>query len=850
MASVRFYWRQPWQLLMCLLGIALGVAAVAAMNLAIDSSKRGFQLSNNAVFGSATHSLDAGQAGIDEQFYLRLRTQLRAIPSAPIVDGEVFHPQARGPGITLSLLGIDLLAESGFRNYLSQKPSQANAADTTGAWTGLMTEPGSILASAPTLARLGVRVGDRFSVQVAGRTHHLQVLGVLVPENSLQGLGLENVLVTDIASAQELLDLTGQLTRIDLILPPSDLGTSDLNRLEKLLPQGVRLRSRETREQAQTQLTQSFFLNLRMLSLLALVVGLFIVYNALTFSVVRRREWIGVLRAIGVSARGIVLLVLAEALVLGVCGTLLGIPLGIGLAQVLLHLITRSLEDLYFAQHVSQLVFSPGHIPAILLVGIAGSLIAALAPALEATRITPRAAMLRSGLEQRMSRLGMWLGWIGLLLLAFIPLVLWWSERSMLAGYSALFLAVLGFSCLTPAAIKIFSSGLQSALRGQRDHHVRIALGGIHQGLSRNATAVTALMIALSASVGVGVMVDSFRHTLNSWLSTTLQADIYIAVDSKRHTDRIDPGLVQAISRLPGIAGVRTSRDIDVITERGEVWLKALDANVEQPFRGLTFISAKAPQTWQALTKPMSVVISESFAWRHQLKRDHYLTINSPSGERRFKIVGVFRDYGAQRGMLIMDYKNFTEHWKSEEITDIGLYLAEPQELKSVLDSVQGLANNDQALRVFTNRDIREKSLEIFDQTFAVTQVLKWLAIIVAVVGILSALTALQLEQRRLVAVLRAQGLTRGELFSIQEIQTGCLGLLAGLLALPLGLILSALLVGVINKRAFGWSLEFHLAPELLIQALLIAVGTALIAGLYPAWKLSQMAPAQAMRGL
>jgi len=847
MASVRFYWRQPWQLLMCLLGIALGVAAVAAMNLAIDSSKRGFQISNDAVFGAATHSLDAGQAGIDEQFYLRLRTQLRVIPSAPVVAGEVFHPQAQGQGMTLSLLGIDPLAESGFRNYLTRKSSRAYAAD---AWMGLMTEPGSILASAQTLTRLGVSVGQRFTVQVAGRTHRLQVIGVLVPENNLQRLGLENVLVTDIASAQELLDLSGQLTRVDLILSPSGVGTSDLSQLQELLPQGVRLRSRETREQAQTQLTQSFFLNLRMLSLLALVVGLFIVYNALTFSVVRRREWIGVLRAVGVSARGIVLLVLAEAFVLGVFGTLLGIPIGLGLAQVLLQLITRSLEDLYFAQHVSHLEFSSHHLPAIFIVGIAGSLLAALAPALEAIRITPRAAMLRSELEQRMSRLGIWLGWIGLLLLALIPFVLWWSARSVSAGYCALFLAVLGFSCLTPVAIKMFSYGLQSVLRRQRAHLLRIALGGIHQGLSRNATAVTALMIALAASVGVGVMVDSFRHTLNSWLSTTLQADIYIAVDSKRHTDRIDPALVHAISRLPGIASARTSRDIDVITERGEVWLKALDANVEQPFRGLTFIQAKAPQAWQALTKPMSVVISESFAWRHQLKRDHYLTINSPVGERRFKIVGVFRDYGSQRGMVIMDFKNFVNFWKSEDITDIGLYLADQQELKSVLDNVQRLAENHQALRVFTNREIREKSMEIFDQTFAVTQVLKWLAIIVAVVGILSALTALQLEQRRLVAVLRAQGLTRGELFSIQEIQTGCLGLLAGLLALPLGLVLSALLVEVINKRAFGWSLEFHLAPDLLLQAMLIAVGTALIAGLYPAWTLSQMAPAQAMRGL
>ncbi len=839
-ASLRFYLRQPWQLVLCLLGIGLGVAVVVAMDIAIGSAKRGFTLSNSAVFGATTHILEAGPAGFSEAFYLRLRSRLPAIPSAPVVSGTVIYPRTPEPGLHLQLLGIDPFAEGGFSRYAEAVTSQGPRGDLLGR---LLTQPGTVLATAATLRAMQLRKGDWAQIQIAGHLQRVHIIGTLEPRNRLQRLGLENVLIADIATAQELLGQIGRLSRIDLIFTDDEKGHRALAQLHALLPDGLRLRTRAARSQAVAQITRSFYLNLRMLSMLALVVGVFLVYNAMTFSVVQRREWLGYLRALGVSGRGIVTMIMTEALILGLAGTALGAPLGVGLAQLLLKLLLRTLDDLYFASQVQSVMLSAGSLPMLLLPGVCGALVAALPPALEAARISPRAATLRSGLEQRAARICSILAVLALGMMFVVPLLLLWWPRSLVAGYSALLLLVFGFACLTPFALRAFSLLLGHTLRTTRAYLYNIAVNGVRRGLSRNATAVIALMIALSASVGVGVMVDSFRLTLQSWLQLTLQADVYIAVQDSRLSDPIDSALARDIAAIEGIKSVTTSRDTVVVTDNGEVWLKALNVRAPQPFRGVSFPGKSSAQIWAQLAQKDTIVISESFAWHHRLGVNDTLQINTPAGARPFKIVAVFRDYGSERGMLIMDRASFVRHWQDHAITDIGLYLVPGQSAQAVIDRIQQIATGKQRLKTFSNRDIRTLSLQIFDRTFAVTQVLKWLAIVIAVAGMLGALAALQLEQQQQMSILRAQGLTRRELFFLQELQTGFLGLVAGLLAMPLGLALAWMLIHVINQRAFGWSMDFYPNPGIFIQSLLIALSSALLAGLYPAWKLTRPRP-------
>jgi len=840
LAGVRFHLRRRTQLFLTVLGVALGVAVVAAMHLAIESARRGFDLSNEAVFGQVSHTLEAGPAGLEEGLYTRLRLTLPEIAAAPVVSGRVV-PQ--GSARALILLGVDPFAEGPFRRQ-SPAPGSGTAV------AELLTRPGGVLASPATAARLGLAAGGRLAVRAGGRPATLTLLALIEPSSELEAAGLDDVLVADIATAQEVLDRVGRLTRIDLVLAPqAQADAAALAGVRALLPQGVQVREGGARAGVRREMTRAFYLNLRMLSLLALLVGLFIVYNAMTFAVVQRRALIGTLRAVGVTRREVLGMVVAEAALLGAAATAVGLPIGIALARHLVGLITRTVDDLYFATAVRDFALAPEALLWPLLLGIAGSVLAALAPALEATHIPPRAALTASHLELRARERAPLLAGLGLVAAVAALVLLSAGGRSLETAFAALLLMVVAATVFTPAATLGASRGLERLARvpaGAAGALGAMAVRGLRTGASRNAVAVAALMVALATTVGVAVMVASFRVSLQDWLQTTLAADLYVGVPGRDAATVLPPAVVSGASRLPGVRAVSASRDVDVSTAHGEVSLKAV--SVDGPrYRGLDVVSGDAEAAWRALGRG-ALLVSEPFAWRHGLAPGATLEMHTDVGPRRFPVAAVFRDYGSDRGMLLMALPQYREHFRDPGVNGLGLVLAAGADAGAVAEALRALAGDSDALRVRDQAWIRDASLSIFDRTFAITRVLQWLATGVACVGVLGALMALALERAREMAVLRAQGLTRRELLIMLEVQTGCMGLLAGVLALPLGILLALVLVHVINRRAFGWSMDFHLPPEVLGHTLLVALVAALLAGIYPAWRMANTPAAAALR--
>jgi len=842
-SGLRFHLRRPAQLALTVAGVALGVAVVAAMQLAIDSARRAFDRSDEAVFGRVTHVLRGGPAGLDESLWVRLRTAHRELDSAPVVEGRLHLP---GHERSLALLGVDPFSEAPFR---SQSPAPGGAA-----LARLLTEPGTVLASAGTARRLGLAPGDRIEVLAAGRRRTVTLLGVIEPRNELERAGLDGVLVADIATAQELLDRAGRLDRIDLALPGAGTaaGARALETLRRALPPGVRLEPGAARAGARREMTRAFYLNLRMLSLLALVVGLFVVYNAMTFSVVQRRTLIGTLRAVGVTGREILAKVVAEAALIGVVATAIGLPLGIWLASHLVGLVTRTIDDLYFAAAVREVSLAAGSLLVPAALGVAGSVAAALLPALEATRIPPRAALSASHLEgraraavPRLAGLAVCAGVLALVLLAG-------GGRSLGAAFLALFLLIVVSTALTPAA----TVGLSHALeRGVRLRALRLpfgsvgamALRGIRAGLSRSSVAVAALAVALATTVGVSVMVESFRASLVRWLDTTLAADVYVSVPGRETRASLAPELLRAAATLPQVRAVGLSRDVEVATEHGEAALKAVSVEGAR-YRRLQVLDGDEQAAWDALRETAAVLVSEPFAWRHRLARGDRLAVHTDRGERRLEVAGVFRDYGTDRGLLLMGLPAYRSLFADRGVSAIGLVLAPGADAQALRARIERIAGAVRPVRVLDQARIRTASMAVFDRTFAITRVLEWLATLVACVGVLSALMALALERAREMAVLRALGMTRAELLGMLQLQTGAMGLIAGLLSLPLGALMALVLVHVINRRAFGWGMDFHLPPEALLHALLVAVAAAVLAGVYPAWRMAYAPPAAALR--
>lgn len=821
-ASFGYLLRHPWQLALAVLGIAIGVAVIVAVDLANSSARKAFQLSMETITGAATHQVIGGPRGIDEQLYVELRTAHGVHAIAPVVEGR-----ASAAGRPLTLLGVDLFAERDFRDYTS-------AAAGSGVVTELLQVPGAVVLAAGLQQALGIATGDSFEVTVDGKARRATLVGTL---DSNAGLATDELLVSDIATAQAWLGMAGRLSRIDARLPEPDA----VQALEQALPRGVQLLESAGRTRSVTELSAAFAINLTAMSLLALLVGVFLIYNSVSFAVLQRRQLIGILRGLGLTRDQVVRLVLGEALLLGGIGALLGLVAGVVLGQELLALVARSINDLYFRTNVTAVSVAPASLLLGAAAGVGATLAAAVVPAVEAAGYAPRLALQRVSLEERAGRLVPRVALFGLLAAALSVPLLSASGKSLVAGLVALFLLVLGAALCIPWLVRIVSRGL---LRLLRPFGPVARLGGSSIGahLSRTGVAVVALAVAVSATIGVTVMVGSFRLAVTDWLDDTLQSDLYVSVEA----GSLARNAVQAARAIDGVTGVSSSRRVWLESRAGRTRLIAI-RTTRQSRAGTELVSVSGDDAWERFEAGAAVLVSESYAYRHGIAPGDILSLPTDRGTRGFRVAASYRSYDANPAAVVMHRDSYDRFWNDRAIDGIGLWLAPGTDADAVMDALQK-ALPDVTLRSRSNAELKSLSLQIFDQTFVITNVLYWLAVGVAVVGILAAMLALQLERAREFATLRAVGMTRWQVGCLVTMQSALLGIFSGLAAIPLGIVMARMLVDVINRRAFGWSMDIAVPPEALWHGVALAAGSAVLAGLYPAWRAANRAPALAMR--
>ncbi|MFT5143029.1 MAG: putative ABC transport system permease protein [Rhodothermales bacterium] len=824
-AALRYFADHRLQLVMSVAGVAIGVAMVAGVDLATTSASRAFQLSTQTVSGSATLQLSGPAGTIDEKAYVALRTHLGVQDSSPVVEGYV-----RTDAGTFRLLGIDVFGRDAPGRALAGFPSPGE----------LLLRPDRIVISGDAAARLRTNLGDSVRVSFAGRSNTLAVIGVVSPLESSGRQGWVDLMVTDISTAQRVLDSAGRLTRIDLFSEETEaLGVA------QRMGEAVVATRPAARTAALSQMTQAFETNLQALSYLALVVGMFLIFNIMSFSVVQRRPVYSRLRAAGVPARLITRSVVAEALVLGVVGSLIGVAAGAWLGQVLVGLVTRAINDLYFVVNVREAALTAPELLKAGALGVGASLLAAWIPARRAARVSAAVAMRRSEEEEAFARqapqgalIGLGLGTVGLVVIL--------QSGGIAGAYAGLFLIIAAFALSGPFVILLTVRAL-SRLRWSLSG--RMALRSIDSQLSRTAVAIVALSISVAAAVGVGVMVGSFRSTVVEWLGTTLQADIYVSAPGGGA--RLGGGLlteeaVRVMRASPGVEATFGVRRVEITTSIGPATAVIVEhgARTRGAYR---FLRSAAADPWSALQNG-SVFVSEPFAFRHGVAPGDTLEVPTEQGVRRVPIAAEYVDFGSDVGVMLIDRAVYTAWFGDPGYGGLALYLQPESDVTAVAAEVSRATAGFQTLVVQSNASLRSASLEVFDRTFAITGVLQILALVVAVIGVISALSAIQLERSWEFAVQRAIGMRRGTLARLILLQSAIMGFLAGMLALPLGLALAAGLVFVINRRSFGWSLDFSIAPEILLQAVFVSVASAVVAALIPAWSTGARSLASRLR--
>ena len=820
--------KHPLQLLLTLFSIAAGVAVVVGVDIVNDAATREFTRANQLVDGVATHRITAGVSGIDESIYRKIKVELGIRNAAPVIELEVAVENIDQP---FTLFGIDPVSDFRIRQ-LSLAGDDSAEPNVTASMMWPLWIADSVAAS------LQSEVTLRFS----GRSQEFNIVGRLRSQEGTAAVAMKQMLVSDIAWVQDFSGMAGRLSYIDLNLPAG----YPLDRLKQQLPASVQLLDVARTNHAEEEMTRAFRTNLTALSLLALLIAAFLIYSSVSFQMVRRAKLFGLLRVCGVSSTQVSIVLSIEIMLLTFTGVVLGLMLGILLANGLGSLVTQTINALYHS------LAEPAHTPTVftllkaLSIGMVVTLIAAIVPLYQQHKTTPllqlkRMRVMRSSASKNGRLL---LSATGLFL--FGSLLMFLSRQSLFAAFAGLFAMIAAMALLTPLVIRLLaapSSRLQT--RGWLLHG-KMAWMNSGKYLDRNAVAIAALAVAVSATLGVGLMIDSFRYSVHQWLEGYLRADVYMTSEEIGQRE-LSPVFLEGLSRIDGLEGLSTGNRMQLTTDRGVITLFVLDVN-QQGFDGFQFIAETSNDHYRAFQRQDSVLVTEPYALKNGLTIGNKVSLPTDSGIREFTITGIYTDYSSDQGLVTISRPTWSKYVTNTPIVSAALYLKPEVDVDTTIKSLRSLPGAPTRLFVRSNRGLRDASMIVFDQTFRITAILRWLAVVVAVIGIVSALMALQLDRAREYASLKAVGFSRSQLAVQMMLETGLNGLYAGILAIPMGLVLAVVLIDVINVRSFGWSMHTVIDPGLLLESLLLSVFAAVVAAVYPILRMMKTPIVQGLR--
>ena len=840
---------RPMRALLTLLGVAIGVSAWLAIRVVNGEVYQSFEQSVESVVGQASITIFGGPEGLDEQILQIVQEHPGVRVANPVlkIEGEIQGGSLSGR--PLLVWGVDILEHG--KDWDVRGSTGAFQQDD---WEQLFS-PTTVFVEEELAKSLGLHQGGTLSVKVKGDVHDL-VVGRVLESSGLQG-GVQQQVLMDIAAAQWLFGWVGRLHHVAIVLEPDVAVSPFIQELQSVLPEDIHVRQASRRNRQVESMLRAFQMNLTMLSGISLLVGIFLVYNTTAFSVVHHRQEIGILRSLGMERKSITMLFLLEAGVLGGAGGLLGCWLGVVLAGWLTVVIGQNVGELY---GLTSLLAMP--IPFHMLVeamslGIGISLLGALRPAWEASTMAPVQALAvgQSQADELYSATeSMWVilaAMIGAGMLSQMPSV----HGIPVGGYMAAFCLLMGGAAAGPVLSQWFSRWSQRRLGNRVGLIPALAAEQMGRNPRRTSVTMAAIVVGLAILVGVGIMIQSFRQTVELWIEQTLMADIIIAPtswlgeqDASGKNQGLPRKLVKQVLEIPGIEAVDPYRETSVKTSGKTVGLVSRNMRLHAERSQYLFLQGESSEVLSQVVDNHGVIISEVLAERLGLGVGAHLPLETPAGEKKFLVKGIFFDYATDGGKVVMDHALFAEIWGEKDATVFAVYLEKGQALSAVRREIEARLENERPIVTISNGELKREILEIFDRTFRVTYVLELIALSVAVLGIMNTLLTGILERRRELATLRALGASGRQIQGLILWESLYLAGLGAVVGIAVGMALSVVLIKVINKQSFGWTIQYALAWETIGMALLVALAAALIGAWAPARWASRQTIAEDLR--
>jgi putative ABC transport system permease protein len=827
---VRPLFREPVRTALIVFAIALGVSVVIAIDLAGQAAAGSFHSSLESLTGKAD-LIVRSTGGLDEKLLGQLVELPYAFEFSPRIED---FASINGKGEARPFIGLDLIGHRSGTKFDASRPEVLNASNPI--WTG---------------EALGLHSGERVRLLINDTAHTFTVAGTL--KSGANGVGENNVIVADIGLAQKVTGKIGKLDSIAVTIPPGQPVEHWRSLIQQHLPASVTVEPQGSRTDENRKMLAAFRWNLRILSYIALIVGGFLIYNTISISVVRRRSEIGIVRALGATRTMTLTAFLAEALFLAVSGSLLGIAMGRVMAAGAVRLIGNTVESLYISSQPAQIHLSAASILAGLALGISVSILAALAPALEASQVAPVEAMAR-GREQyvaivRSRRTILWaaLMFFAAAVLARLPAV----NRQPVFAYGAVLLLIAGTATAIPSIVNFFAALANRVIKKLAGVEALLAMRSLRASLGRTSVLTSALAISVAMTASVGIMVGSFRETVRLWMNDRLKADFYLRPAGSSAADRhptIDPDIADRIEKLQGVAAVDRFRAYPISYQGLPATLAGGEtARIKNSATTQFLPGENRNEILGQLPRGDYAVVSEPFANKHDVHVGSTLSLPIGNAFRTFQVLGIYYDYSTERGFIMLDRRTLLKYLPDPAAANLAVYLgpgADPKRVRAGIDGIIG----GRSVMVLSNGTLRRGAIAVFDRTFRITYALEAVAVIVAIMGIAGALLAMVIDRRREFALVRFLGAAQPQVRAIILCEAGLLGLLANGIGLVLGILLSLILIFVINKQSFGWTIQFHSPIALLLAALTGVYAATVLAGLYPARIATRLNPIEVIR--
>lgn len=787
--------------------VALGIAVIVAIQLAGDAATGSFNSSMDTLGGHTDFEIRAN-GGVDERWMGTLESLPLDVKFAPFLEAD-----AEIPGIgSVAVYGVDAL--------------------------GLPRD--QAIVSRALAARLHVTEGGQIAASLDGRGRQFPVARI----DSAPG----EFLALDIADLQNLRGRYGKLDRIDVTAAPDEDRARVAAGIRAALPASYLVEPPGSRGEESRKMVRAFRWNLRMLSYISLIVGAFLIYNTVAISVVRRRAEIGILRALGAARRTVLAVFLSEALVLGLAGAAIGVVLGRLLAGAAVGLIADTVNALYATSRPAPVELGWPQIWSALIIGAVVALAAAWAPAREAVAVPPTEAMSRGAHEHharlRWRRALLWSAGCTALALAL-------SQVRPIGGnpigaYLASLFAVAAAACAAPALVIAAQRTMRPFLAG----HVETLLASrsLTASLARTTVVTAALATAISMMASVGIMVGSFRETVLVWLDVQLRADLYLSAAGPSRAGLYLPlpeSALRVLASMPGIAAVDDFHALPITYAGERATLGAGNMEIVRHYGRLRFLPGENRDAiLRSLSGPGRAIVSEPFANKHSVHAGDRIAVALGDRTVPLTVMGVYYEYSSSQGYVIVDRSTLLRYLPHQPATSAAVYVAPGVDPESVRRAIQ-LRTAGMGVTIVSNRDLRRNSMAVFDRTFTITYALEAVAIIVAMLGAANSLLALVLDRRRELGLFRYLGASGTQIRRMVLVEAGLLGAFATLLGIALGFALSLLLIFVVNKQSFGWTIQFHPPFALLSAALLLVWCVTVLAGLYPARVAAHVVPVE-----